>query len=585
MPELVHTKEKTTSAFLAAALGDAMGWPNEAPRKGDKQKPGTWGRMLGSRFAPILEVVRNGEYSDDTQLILAVARSILAHGADWPNHFCQVELPAWRLYERGGGRATKTAAEILSEGRIPWDPNNSPEVLKAYYEAGGNGAAMRILPHVVFRLTADHPEMELRRDVLSNSITTHGHPRAIIGALTHAFSIAYAIKKTSTLEYGELVQDVIDTLEKFTFEECAPVFDGKWLTCSEQYYGGRQRFSKIWNNTVREVAEMLEATEAEMGRGPLASEVEFLKRIGALSRETNGAGTVSAVAALFLASRYATDPMAGLQTTSRIRGLDSDTVASMCGSILAGINGSSWMGTELIGLQDSDYIRRIASKLSTAAESTNVWATKEIVGPPKAPSFSKRDLGELNPKSSADIPLLGTIHIEETKVLYDRKRSVAVTVAVAKAFDGQTIFLYSSQKKLAPEQQEQRLESPQEFSGPKTGVRFYTRDLSSIRAFYEGVLDWKPENVTLASVVYPSNIVFADPKDSGADLFISHSSGGQALIMEVKDFETFKTRIASKDVGSRNDWFVRKSSRPMLVLHDPDGRRIEVFAAKDSVSR
>jgi hypothetical protein len=179
----------------------------------------------------------------------------------------------------------------------------------------------------------------------------------------------------------------------------------------------------------------------------------------------------------------------------------------------------------------------------------------------------------LSGKRSADLPLIGTVQIEEVRELYDRKRSISISVAVVKAFDGQTLFIYGSQRKLkAIQDTEHRV--------PKTGVRFYTRNLDGIRSFYEKILDWRPEAITQASVVYPSNIVFADSTDTGADLLLSGSSDGQALIMEVKDFDQFKRHLATTKMDPGHDWFSRKSVRPMLVLHDPDGRRIEVFAAR-----
>jgi len=583
MTELLHTKEKTNSAFLAAALGDAMGWPNEAPRKGSAQSTGTWGRIIGSRFFPILEEVREGEYSDDTQLILSAARSLLSAGPDWANHFCHIELPAWRLYERGGGRATKAAANAFAEGKLPWDGERNPEV-KKYFDAGGNGAAMRILPHVVFRVSRDDHDKELWRDVLVSSIATHGHPRAIIGALAHAASIACAFRKKSTLEYGELIQDLLRIIDRFRLSNCGPLLDEAWIYCAERHFEGANGFRRVWDETVQEIEVMLEEAEIEMQRGALSSELDFLQKIGALTRATNGAGTVSAVAAVFLASRYATDPMAGLQTASRIHGLDSDTVASMCGSILAGVNGSSWMGSELLGLQDAGYIRGIASELSVAAESSKNWSTASISCPPKKQLFSKRELGEFKAGTTVDLPLIGAVKVEAVRMLQDRKRSLTISVTVAKAFKGQTIFIYGSQKKQQAAKQLETVAAAEPVA-PKVGVRFYTRNLRAIRSFYEEVLEWLPDGITANSVVYHANIVFADAKDSGADLLVSNSSGSEALIVEIKSFDRFKKHLAEKKILPAHDWFGRKTSRPNVVLQDPDGRRIEVFASREGSTK
>ena len=99
---------KAEGAFLAFAAGDALGWPQEMPRRvrggATAGSPSvefrTWTRRNGGRFRPYDEVIQAGEYSDDTQLTLAVGRSRTNHGVDWWKAFMRVELPRWMLYER-----------------------------------------------------------------------------------------------------------------------------------------------------------------------------------------------------------------------------------------------------------------------------------------------------------------------------------------------------------------------------------------------------------------------------------------------------------------------------------------------------
>src|SRR4051794_493047 len=71
-------RAKAEGAFIALAAGDALGWPQE--RGPGKQRPQAktelrdWERRSGGRYYSHTEVIRAGEYSDDTQLTLAVAR-------------------------------------------------------------------------------------------------------------------------------------------------------------------------------------------------------------------------------------------------------------------------------------------------------------------------------------------------------------------------------------------------------------------------------------------------------------------------------------------------------------------------------
>src|SRR5271169_440832 len=133
--------EKTLGAFLGAAVGDALGWPNEMPARRVRSSDGrtgtptsgfeTWRRKSGGRFMPHEEEIRAGEFSDDTQLLLCSARSLL-HGAEWLDRLVYKEFPAWRLYQRGGGGATKRAVDTWLDGRSPWSLPEDDSRLKAY---------------------------------------------------------------------------------------------------------------------------------------------------------------------------------------------------------------------------------------------------------------------------------------------------------------------------------------------------------------------------------------------------------------------------------------------------------------------
>lgn len=92
--------EAAQGAMLAFAVGDALGWPLEARgnRVGGTRdlapelRLRAWVRREGGRFAPHEEHLPRGTYSDDTQLALAVARS-LTFDQHWWAYFTEVELP------------------------------------------------------------------------------------------------------------------------------------------------------------------------------------------------------------------------------------------------------------------------------------------------------------------------------------------------------------------------------------------------------------------------------------------------------------------------------------------------------------
>ena len=100
----------------------------------------------------------------------------LFHGFDVET-FARIELPVWLSYALGGGRASKAAAKNLGKPRTLWYANTFP----GWADAGGNGAAMRIQPHVWASRDLDGDDYML--GVVADSVCTHGHPRAIVGSL------------------------------------------------------------------------------------------------------------------------------------------------------------------------------------------------------------------------------------------------------------------------------------------------------------------------------------------------------------------------------------------------------------------
>jgi ADP-ribosylglycohydrolase len=173
--------QRTRGIVVCAAVGDALGWPQEIRSSivgGNAARDvppaptfRAWDRNSGNRFGRYLERVNAGDYSDDAQLLMSVARSCL-NGSEWLEHLTKVELPAWSLYQRGGGRAVISAARAWAAGTPPWrlDTQTSTGLtgLRAYFNAGANGVAMRIAPHVI--VTADQDPIRLLNRVIMDGI-------------------------------------------------------------------------------------------------------------------------------------------------------------------------------------------------------------------------------------------------------------------------------------------------------------------------------------------------------------------------------------------------------------------------------
>ena len=334
MPETESiTRDRAAAAFIAGAVGDALGWPMEdrGNRVGgtSKVQPAPrlvpWVRREGGGYAPHEQEIPAGTYSDDTQLLLAVARSRL-RGDDWYRHLVEAELPLWLLYERGGGGASKRSANSWARGKPPWDLSHKDEALLRYFRAGGNGAAMRCLPHVLIDGKARAFE-RLLPYLDADGLATHGHPRAIVGSRIFAWALWWALDRRQSLSFGELLERSIDSVPQWA---SIPDLPDDWREAQTRV---APRWPSEWEAAVEESLRFLRSMRNQMAHGALVLDDETLAGIGVFSRE-GGAGTVTAVAALFLATRYTSQPLQGLLAAAFLRNADSDTIASMAGSLL-----------------------------------------------------------------------------------------------------------------------------------------------------------------------------------------------------------------------------------------------------------
>lgn len=360
MMATIPTKmDKCKGAMLATAIGDAMGWPNEPRAKNTKLEPITsdsfieWSRRC-SYPCWHTEKILPGEYSDDTQLTLSVARSIIS--GNWEEQFIKKELPFWLTYERGGGRALLQSARSHKNGIFPWQSKFATE----YFNAGGNGAAMRILPHVIAN-TYSSNLIELMAVVIKDSFVTHGHPRAILGTTCYAFALNYLLNKESVLEYGELVDKLIESSHIWGAAPCSnelsALFDYANIYAHYEY-------TDAWNRSVNYMIEQLQYIKIALKKGLISEDSKVLSKLECLGK-TNGAGDVTVLGAVYLASKYANNPTLGIKTPAYLAGADTDTLASITGGLLGMLCGTAWIPYEWKGVQDHDCILQITELLLT----------------------------------------------------------------------------------------------------------------------------------------------------------------------------------------------------------------------------
>ena len=280
-----------------------------------------------------------GSYSDDTQLRLATCRSIRGDGSFDVQTFSKVELPVWLCYAFGAGIGTKTAAKSLRRRKVQWNSNFFKSNHSRYTNGGGNGAAMRIQPHV----WAAYPQKtnaEILQNIVRNAVVTHGHSRAIVGASFHGLSLLHTLRQVNIpdppawfgiLEELEILPEVMTSDEELGYY---------WLPNWEK---------ETHTSLVDAIVECLEELRKDISSAQKAlvhskassSREKYrnlVKELGCLEKNSVGSGTKTSILALYLSYIFRNNMHDGLVTAANLLGSDTDTIATMAGAIMGATN-------------------------------------------------------------------------------------------------------------------------------------------------------------------------------------------------------------------------------------------------------
>lgn len=465
-PRWLLNIDRVVGLIVATAVGDALGWPQEdrsnivggdsARYVSPRPEFRTWERTAGSQYGRYTDPVFAGEYSDDTQLMLAVARA--CHHENWYEKLTRVELPFWPVYQRGGGGAVLAASRGWSEGKPPWAPpragsrdSRERDRVARYFDAGANGVAMRIAPHAVIRVH-DEDETELIRRVIADGVTTHGHPRALVGGVIHALGLRHALRQDGTLEYGELL-DYLRVAPAWRDPQhfLAAVPEG-WLDSHAELSRGdtHQPPDLLWQRTCQEAETLLTVAMRGLSQGATTNDQRTLTDIGVYDKQRSGAGTVTAVAAAYVAARTASRPMGGLLRTGFLREADTDTLCSMTGALLGATQGTGWLAHLFAEVQDREYLIKIASSLAAIGDSHPPVRSGAMLAKPLTAASNRKwvkDLFEGKPLQQA--PDGRPISVQRISPLETGTRQFMAR-AVVRAADGQTLIVDRTSKTPIP---------------------------------------------------------------------------------------------------------------------------------------
>lgn len=350
---------RKVSSSLWAAYGDAMGFPTElVDAKGVERRIASshmaktvpWKRVVGGRFGSTASF-NAGTYSDDTQLRLCTSRAIRDDGKFDVEAFSKIELPVWLCYALGAGRGSKAAASSLSNRGNAWFSNFFSSDGAEYVNGGGNGAAMRIQPHVwSARFSAS--DADLLRDVVRNAICTHGHPRGIAGAVIHAKSLAFVLREARLprpAEWREL-GNAIDVAAQVVEDdrELAAFWLPTWNSRSTKSFRDSMKSTRNEFNADIERAMMhLEP------KNPHAY-AQVVEALDGFSDSQRGSGLKAAILSLTLSWLHKDrGAEAAIVTGVNLLGSDTDTIGSMTGALMGCLVPDEHPSGEL---QDREYL-------------------------------------------------------------------------------------------------------------------------------------------------------------------------------------------------------------------------------------
>lgn len=188
-------------AVLGMAVGDALGTTYEFKRIDQAPYP-----TLATE--PATDVVGGGPFglvagqiTDDTQMAICIARSLLAsppdrRGFDRLNALdIATRYVAWYQHAFDVGSQTSSAlgviqsgTDVMAAGRTVW--HNSGR------RAAGNGSLMRTAPLGV--ALAGCPVEQIIEGALTDSLLTHADPRCVLAAASFDVAIAHAINATGS---------------------------------------------------------------------------------------------------------------------------------------------------------------------------------------------------------------------------------------------------------------------------------------------------------------------------------------------------------------------------------------------------
>jgi poly(ADP-ribose) glycohydrolase ARH3 len=306
-------EDRFAGALLGTMVGDQLGASFEG------QPPEIVAELLAPDIESAAQAIRRCSYTDDTQMMIGVAESLVERRGFDAEHMAQRFAANYEPH-RGYGAGTHQVLAALRAGH-PWH-----DVATLVFPDGsfGNGAAMRVAPVGVL---LHHDLNELRHVAEGSAAITHAHPLGIEGAALQAGAVALAARS-----------------DPGRFD--APAF-------LEQLQGFLRPDADEYLRRLRSISQLL-ATSSTID--------EVAKQLGT---DIRAHGSVPAAIYAFLAHHESFS--AAVIHAVRLGG-DTDTIGAMTGAIAGALHGARAIPSEWVdGLENTEkgknYVRGLARRL------------------------------------------------------------------------------------------------------------------------------------------------------------------------------------------------------------------------------
>ena len=209
----------------------------------------------------------------------------------------------------------------------PW------HIVDGYYNFGGNGVVMRVLPHAFQEDSID----TIMTDVFLNGILTHGSPVALVGAQLYVY---YIWCKINNYPFNIVESRTIWSKLHDTQVEDYPLIKSWWDAITD-----KSGYIHEWSEVYWTLIDLYKNVSRDYAT--VLSEVP-------VCGSEKGAGSWCSIGAIILSECKDIDPISLMKRVATLEDADTDTLGCILGGIL-GINGG--VSERLFDdIKDIDYI-------------------------------------------------------------------------------------------------------------------------------------------------------------------------------------------------------------------------------------